>query len=115
MTCFPRSLLVKSLALRPPHYAKDYSCATCLPTRTRFSLFLVVSEPVKNLHLTTCFLRPFSAPLVLGWAYQEADAKTALDMQDTFWKRQQEKAGRALRPYTGLTPMEGDREGGRIG
>lgn len=41
---------------------------------------------------------------------------TALDGQDIYWKKQQEKPGTAfLRPYAGLISMEGEREGGKIG
>lgn len=40
---------------------------------------------------------------------------TALDGQDIYWKRQQEKARKALRPYAGLTTMEREKEGKKIG
>lgn len=53
------------------------------------------------------------------WAFQEADAKTELDMQENSWEKHLRRikgegaqvCRKASNPDAGLTPMERQREG----
>lgn len=64
--------------------ASDKLCPTANQEAVLFALSMS-GEPAPNPHYTTCFLGPPVVLLLLVWDLWEADCKTGLDMQGTYY------------------------------
>ena len=51
----------------------------------------------------------------LVWVCQGADGEMGLDVQEIYWGREEKNIGRAFRLRACVIPVEGEREGRRIG